>query len=359
MDLVTLSQRHREHGLRTEDYNAYQKYCSRRLGTIRGGLKKASLAVPSVSKEAVESDSLVEISDNRQLEFLFVACERSWARAMALRDPPKREEGIDPSIADIRARHRHHQQVRKLRKACRIASLFQRYTAARDDPAMTALAVGYGYYLNGLALVEAQEFPKAHVALMKHIAIFGTETTPGVLSPHVPPDREFKPLVEVSRRYAADGLRRFCRYQIAGQLQDSGVVADIDGTLDAIEKKAVKASEDEVAPLITALQAESKRVDVDTVRYTTIEDIKPGRTPKDVGLIVPAPSFFDIAFERLTERSLHDRIAAEKAKSRKETGKETKPAVEKKAEATEEPATEEVTAEEGGIKGWFGRWRKK
>ncbi len=346
LDLVRdLSRRQREHGLRSDNYSKYVGHCSTRLKTIRSGLRKANIEIPGTSKECIESDSLIEITDRRQLEFILLSAERSWAKCMLLRDPPASEDNIDPDIAEVRARHRHHAHMRKLRKAARVSSLLVAYTRATSDAFTVLSCIGYHSYLSGLLAVEGQDFALGLDFLSVHLALYGSDVSIGVIDPFIAQDKEFQPLKELQTRYAADGLRRFCRYQISASLDQPR--AQLDSVLDGLEKKAVDAAWETEG--IVALVEEAAKKPEGTVGAVS--------APIAPVAALPRPLFFDLAFNALPTRDLTARIASEKAKLG------VKPQAPTKAQGQVAPATaapaEEPEEEVGGIRGWIGRWKKK
>ena len=155
--LLSVRQARQANGLRTDDYERYRQYCTRRIrrlrSTVRGGPGKSKVFV-----KAAEPSS-AEVQAHPEHLAVYLACaERAWAYALQLR--PYTVDGSDN-------RTRAYFSMRKrLRAAVEAATVLERL-AVRDCDARTALeAALYALWARGNDRMEAGEWAAAREALL-------------------------------------------------------------------------------------------------------------------------------------------------------------------------------------------------
>lgn len=155
--LLSVRQARQANGLRTDDYERYRQYCTRRLrrlrSTVRGapGKSREYRPVPPPTPAAVRAHP-------EHLAVHLVAAERAWAYALQLR--PHTVDGSDN-------RTRAYFSMRKrLRAAVEAAGALERL-ALRDCDARTALeAALYALWARGNERLEAGAWAAARAALL-------------------------------------------------------------------------------------------------------------------------------------------------------------------------------------------------
>lgn len=155
--LLSVRQARQANGLRTDDYERYRQYCTRRIrrlrSTVRGGPGKSKVFV-----RAAEPTAAAVQAHPEHLAVYLMCAERAWAYALQLR--PYTVDG-----SDNRTRA-YFSMRKKLRAAVAAADVLERL-AVRDCDARTALeAALYALWARGNDRLEAGEWAAAREALL-------------------------------------------------------------------------------------------------------------------------------------------------------------------------------------------------
>ncbi|EGG17794.1 signal recognition particle 68 kDa subunit [Cavenderia fasciculata] len=216
LDIINISQTSQiQFGLRTEDYQRYRQYLTRRLLRVRKALKT------SLGKKVYQNkiNDPKNVIDARYLLIVLLKTERAWAYAMDLKKQDEQED----------APRKHHHMERRFLKAEKHALQLEKFCVATCDDYTIAEAQAYAASIKAARYTNIQQWVQARDENIVAKAIFELLIEIG--------DSSLKQIYE-KKIEESQTIDRYCQYN----LRHAGNIPDPINTNDLISNIKSKLS---------------------------------------------------------------------------------------------------------------------
>ncbi|KAK2196309.1 bifunctional Signal recognition particle subunit SRP68/Signal recognition particle subunit SRP68 [Babesia duncani] len=154
-----INEKRQRHGIKTEEYGRYHKYCSKRLGILRKQLRPANIKMYKYSKEPYPT----LVTDVRHFEILLFLVERCWAHAMYLK--------LKYEHSSCSNKHGHRYFIRKFLRAWQLSRRLLKACEDFGNCNTCNNAKIYENYIHGVYQLECGDFQGAHSNLTTFASI--------------------------------------------------------------------------------------------------------------------------------------------------------------------------------------------